>query len=275
MIDLFKQKILMCHPINYDVKYRINPWMFPDDPNKSVNNSLAIKQWINLHHVLIRLGSYIEYIESDESVPDMVFTANAGVLNKNTFIPSNFKHEERKKESAKFADFFSYKGFDVVFLDEEINFEGAGDALFNNDTLFCGYGFRTDFKAIDKIEKILNVNVVPCKLVDPYFYHLDTCFCPLKNNQAIVYTNAFDRDTIKLMEKHLELIDVPENEAKNFACNSVLIENKIVMPKDCPITVKKLKSFDVYPVDVTEFIKAGGAVKCLTLVLTSETSTPI
>ena len=34
--------------------------------------------------------------------------------------------------------------------------------------------------------------MLPLELVDPRFYHLDTCFCPLAPGVAIYYPGAFD-----------------------------------------------------------------------------------
>ena len=40
---------------------------------------------------------------------------------------------------------------------------------------------------------MLGVRVIPVELVDPRYYHLDTCFCPLAPGVAIWYPPAFDR----------------------------------------------------------------------------------
>jgi N-dimethylarginine dimethylaminohydrolase len=34
--------------------------------------------------------------------------------------------------------------------------------------------------------------VLPLELVNPRFYHLDTCFCPLAPGEALYYPDAFD-----------------------------------------------------------------------------------
>jgi len=62
---------------------------------------------------------------------------------------------------------------------------------------------------------------------------------------------------------------VPENEAKHFACNAVVLGKHVIMPANCPETKNHLehKGFTVFECDMSEFIKAGGACKCLTLLL--------
>ncbi|MBT8224443.1 MAG: hypothetical protein KJO75_02895 [Dactylosporangium sp.] len=83
--------------------------------------------------VLVRtyehIGLQIDYIEQDPKLPDMVFTANAGLIHDRTFIPSNFRYPERAPEAQLFADHFRAGGFRIESLAPEYLFEGAGDAI--------------------------------------------------------------------------------------------------------------------------------------------------
>ena len=47
----------------------------------------------------------------------------------------------------------------------------------------------------------------------------------------------------------------------------VVVDKHVIMPTGTDETAKKLqaKGYDVQQVDVSEFLKAGGAVKCMTL----------
>jgi N-dimethylarginine dimethylaminohydrolase len=84
-------------------------------------------------------------------------------------------------------------------------FEGEGDALFAGGRLFCGYGFRSDREAHEEVAALLGANeIVPVKLVDPRFYHLDTCFCPLTASLALVYPGAFEPADLALLERSIE-----------------------------------------------------------------------
>lgn len=69
------------------------------------------------------------------------------------------------------------------------------------------------------------------------------------------------------MSKSIELFDVDAEEAKRFACNSVVIHKNIIIPSGCPKLYEKLKKIGmtVHPCEVDEYIKAGGACKCLTM----------
>ena len=264
--------LLVCAPTYYGVEYEINAWM---DVATQVDVKKASLQWLRLCDRLIRSGAYLSYIKPDPALPDMVFTANAGLVIDKTVILSNNKHEERKGESVLFKRWFLDNGYRVVELPSDIYFEGAGDALFFNNTLFMGYGFRTSKESHKIIANALNVPYVSCELIDPRFYHLDTCFFPMKD-RIVYYQKAFSKRSIeKIMQASfeecllnsipLDIISVCEQDAKEFVCNSVEVDNTIITPLAQYDDL--FQGYDVHPCEMSEFLKAGGAVKCLTLKL--------
>jgi len=233
-----------------------------------VDGKIAWTQWNKLKATIEKCGAKVELVEQGKDLPDMVFTANAGMMWKNKVYISHFKHPERQGERSYYEKWFQSNGFEV-FGDTKENFEGAGDALMAGEKLFGAYGFRTDAKVYDKILNLFNVKspFVLCKLEDPRFYHIDTCFCPISKDKAIWFPKAFSADSRKKMEAELNLIAVPEKEAERFACNSVVIGKSVITPGNCPETGKLLEKegFEVHSCEMTEFLKAGGACKCLTL----------
>ena len=260
-------KVLMCEPKYFLISYEINPWMKIDN---QVNVILANAQWKNLYLTVKNIADEVLLVEPKDSLPDMVFTANAALIHNNIAYISHFRFNERKKESAHFNDWFKGQGFQTVLYDskDDYFFEGAGDALFMGDLLFYGYGFRSD-KEFHKHLSLSSENIIFCRLIDPNFYHMDTCFCPIDNEFAMWYPPAFSDESRKIIKNKIALFAVPETEAKRFACNAVVLGKHIIIPAHCPETKKHLenKGFSVHECDVSEFIKAGGAGKCLTLLL--------
>jgi N-dimethylarginine dimethylaminohydrolase len=256
----------MVKPDYYEISYSINPWM---KINKNSIKQKAVNQWGNLRKTIESLGWKVDTISAQEKLPDMVFTANAGLIYKNRAVVSNFKHKERKPE-AKFFEAYLKNNYEVLKLSSMNYFEGSGDALFAGDVLFAGYGFRSKRNSYWQIEEFLELKqIIFCKLIDPYFYHLDTCFCPLNNNKAIFYKKAFDDNSIEEMEGQLELFDIPQKEAKKFACNAVVLDKNVIIPSGCPQTELILQKlgFKVYSCNISEYIKSGGGGRCLTLKL--------
>lgn len=255
---------LVCSPRDYDVRYKINPWM---DPSKHPIQALARAQWLNLHHHLVRLGAWLEYVVHEDGNPDMVFTANAGLVRGQTAVLSRFRYPERQGEERFFQAWFEANGYAVRTVTKG-SFEGEGDALFAGERLFCGWGFRSDVAAHEEAAAMLGArDLIPVKLRDPRFYHLDTCFCPLNPTVALIYPGAFEEEGLRILERSIELIPVPEDDALHFVCNAVVLGRDVVLPAGCPTTYKLLsdRGFSTYPVELSEFIKAGGAAKCLSL----------
>src|SRR5262249_5129846 len=151
--------------------------------------------------------------------------------------------------------------------------EGAGDALFCGETLFSGYRFRSDARSHHWIGEFLEVENLPLELVDPRFYHLDTCFCPLAEGEAIYYPGAFDDYGRSVLRHRIaRLIEVSAEEAVSFSCNAVVVHRTVILNEGAPKLVQALEraGYAVRSLPLSEFLKAGGSAKCLTLRLDGE-----
>ena len=264
------RRILMCSPEFYGIEYEINPWM---SRSRQADRPLALEQWTALRDTLAATGVEIALVEPAEGLPDLVFTANAGLVYQQRVVLSHFRHPERQKEEQTFRRWFQSNGFEVLEPPAGMSFEGAGDALFCGDTLFAGYRMRSDALGHQQIGALLGCRVIPLELVDPYYYHLDTCFCPLAAGLAAWYPGAFDEYGQRVIRELVaDLVEVETDEAKSFACNAVVVGHRVVTTTGCPKfhAALQLKGFSAVETPLGEFIKAGGSAKCLTLRLDGE-----
>jgi N-dimethylarginine dimethylaminohydrolase len=260
----------MCPPDYYGIEYEINPWM---SRSRGAALATARQQWQALHDTLLRLGVQVELMQPQQGLPDLVFTANAGLVFRNRFISSRFRHEVRARETPYFDAWFGEHGFRVEHLPEGMFYEGAGDALFCGPTLFAGYRIRSDALAHQEVARMTGKAVLPLELVNPRFYHLDTCFCPLAPGEAIYYPPAFDSYGRKVLENHIpKLMAVQESDAHRFGCNAVVVGKTVVINAGCDQLANDLRRAGYEPVSVLldEFLKAGGSAKCLTIRLDGE-----
>ena len=263
-------RFLVCPPDHFGIQYEINPWM---RLSNTVDKDASQAQWRTLARVLEQdTGAKLERMTPVAGLPDLVFTANAGVLHNGIAVVSRFRHRERRGEEEHFARWFREHGYRVILLDEDCFFEGAGDLLGFPDTWFGGYRQRSDIKAHRVLSDVYGKEILPLELVTSRFYHLDTCFCPLSNGELLYYPAAFDsyaRTTIADRVDERRRIVVPHVEASRFACNAVCIGRHVVLPSGCPETAAMLKDRDYtpHPVDLDQFLKSGGSAKCLTLAL--------
>jgi N-dimethylarginine dimethylaminohydrolase len=263
-------RLLMCPPDYYGIEYEINPWM-----SRSRGSSLerARAQWRILHNTLVGLGATVELMTPRPGLPDLVFTANAGLVFGGRFFSSCFRHEVRARESPHFDAWFAAHGFAVEHLPPGMYFEGAGDALFCGPSLFTGYRIRSDVQGCQHLAGMIRRQVLPLELVNPYFYHLDTCFCPLAPGEAIYYPEAFDVYGRKVLQTHVPgLIAATDAEAKRFGCNAVVVGKAVVTNTGCDRLAADLRAAGYTPVavELDEFLKSGGSAKCLTLRLDGE-----
>jgi len=259
------RRLLLCPPDYYGIEYEINPWM---NRSHEAVPALAREQWTRLRETLLSLRCHVELVAPQPKLPDMVFTANAGLVAGKKFISSNFRFSERNGEEKHFNRWFEEQGYETFRLPEHLYFEGEGDALFCGEVLFCGYRFRSDIRSHQKIGELLQCLVISVELVQDRFYHLDTCFCPLPGNAAIWHPPAFDEYAQRAIRHHVkDLIEVAPEEAAHFACNAVVIGSDIVLADNSPKLCGGLRDrgYRTHELAMSEYIKAGGACKCLTL----------
>lgn len=263
-------RILMCPPDHYNVEYEINAWM---RITRVPDQKLARKQWEALYSLLsVRIGIDVELIAAHAGLPDMVFTANAGVVDGRRFIPSRFRHAERQGESPFFERWFVTHGYTIQAVPEYVpgTHEGEGDSLYWRDHLLCGHGHRSDVPAHCAIGAMLCRKVVPLQLVDARWYHLDTCLLPLTDDLIAYYPAAFDPESVAAIERLPgDKIEISEHDALLFGANAVVAGKHVIMNSGCEELMAALRDRGLKPhaTDLSEFLKAGGAAKCLSLLL--------
>jgi N-dimethylarginine dimethylaminohydrolase len=258
------ETFLLCSPDYFIINYSINPWM----RGPAINLKLAKIQWNSLRDTIINFGAKVETIDPIPGLPDMVFSANAGVVIKNNFIVSSMKHKERKGESKYFRKWFADKKYNIIDLVPGVTFEGCGDVLIYGKDLIGGYGYRTDLKALEIIAAKSRLNLYSLNLKDPKFYHLDTCFCRVSDTQAIYYPDAFELGEVQKLKGVLDLIPVSQRDAELFICNSMLVNGILLIPSSKSSIARILRNkygIKTCMVNVSEFLKSGGSIQCLSL----------
>jgi N-dimethylarginine dimethylaminohydrolase len=266
------RRYLMCPPHHFGVLYEINPWMHEEI---KVRVEEAQAQWHGLADTLRAAGAEVVVMEPHADVPDLVFTANAGLVNGGQFVPSNFRHPERQPETPVNKAWFEAAGWRVDDLPTPLRHEGAGDALPVTDdsgrtVLLSAYSIRSDATAATTLSELLGCPVRPIQLIDPRLYHVDLTFCPLDSRRAIVAPTGWDSYGRKVVEALVpEPLVLDDEEALSFCANSVVVGTTVVMPNVPARVGRQLEAwgFDVTECRVDEFLKAGGGCRCLTLAL--------
>lgn len=252
----------MCEPKYFDVTYAINPWMKPG----TVDKRRAKRQWRILVQILKKLCIHVSTIDQESGSPDMVFSADQGIMLGNTFIVSNFRYPERRQERPRYIEWFMRHRYEIKYLPGDTYYEGSGDSNAFNNSLFVGIGFRTNRAAMFYLKKFCRLSIEPLELIHDHFYHLDTCFFILDQRTAFYYPQALSQKSINRLHCYFpQLIPLTDKEAYGFAANSVVTDHHVLLQKGNTTFVNRLKAMGYTPieVDVGEFLKAGGGIHCL------------
>ncbi|MBS44584.1 MAG: amidinotransferase [Nocardioides sp.] len=245
------------------------------DPADQPDRAVAFRQWHAMVDTLRGLGAEVDVLPQRADAPDMVYAMNLGLgwvdaAGERRAVLSHMRYPQRRMETASAHAWLrdhgwrtSYVGRDGVGPHLE-----AGDAFAWRGDLVVGYGPRTEELALKHLATDLGVRVHGVRITHPGMYHLDLAFCPLDERRALVCPSAFDEASAQaLLDLVPEPVVLTEEEAlTSFCANSVVVGRTVVMPA-CPGRVRGLledAGFEVVVVDVSEFHKGGGSIRCLT-----------
>jgi N-dimethylarginine dimethylaminohydrolase len=266
------RRYVMVEPTHFRVEYTINPFMdVADQPDAA----LAMTQWRELVAVIERLGGTVQALPQRPDAPDMVYAMNLGLGvvrpdGGDHVVMSHMRYPQRRMESSSAQPWFAEAGFTTSYVGRDgvgAHLE-AGDAFAFGGALVVGYGPRTEELALKHLALELGLRVRGFRITHPGMYHLDLAFCPLDEGRAMVCPAAFDdASAAALLELVPEALVLTEEEAlTTFCANSIVIGKTIVMPA-CPDRVRaQLEEwgFEIVLVEVSEFHKGGGSIRCLT-----------
>jgi len=263
-------RYLMVEPNHFRVDYAINPYMDVADQPDPLRTR---EEWLNLVGTIRGLGAEVEVLEQRPDAPDMVYAMNLGLAvndkDRRHVVLSHMRYAERRMETLTAAPWFADAGFATSRVGRDgvgAHFE-AGDAFAFGDGLVVGFGPRTEELGLKHLAMDLDVRVRGLRITHPGMYHLDLAFCPLDETRAMVCPAAFDDASARaVLDMVPEPLVLSEEEALTFCANSIVIGRTIVMPT-CPDRVRaQLEEwgFEIVLVDVSEFHKAGGSIRCLT-----------
>ena len=270
---------MMTDTSHYDVSYTINPWMRPEDwhRDEAGNRARAAAAAAALAGALRAAGAQIVTIPGAPGLPDMVFPANAGIVLDGRVLPARFRCPERQGEEphfrAAFED-FRVRGLvaEIGALPDGVFQEGAGDCIWDRTRarFWVGYGQRSTHESVAAISRFFGQPLVGLELVNPRFYHLDTCFCVLPRGQILYYPPAFSAEgiaSIRALVAEDQLIEATDDDAARFCVNAVALGETVVMAAPSPSLVERLggHGYQVTGVALEPFILSGGGAYCMTL----------
>lgn len=257
-----RRRFLLCEPRHFAVQYAINPWMDPEQP---VDVDLARHQWGELVRAYRSRGHTVETVEPVAGLPDMVFAANSALVVEGRVFGSLFHAPERRPESTAYETWFRAAGYEVYPPGSVC--EGEGDLVAAGRWILAGTGFRTTREAHSEVQEFFGVPVISLQLVDPYFYHLDTALFVLDDDTIAYYPEAFSPGSRGVLARlYPNAVLATRQDAMAFGLNSVSDGRHVFISPRAKELADQLarQGYDPVPVDLSEFHKAGGGIKCCT-----------
>ena len=264
----------MCPPTFFAVQEVKNPYM---SGLPSIDTAKAQQEWENLCRAFREVGVEVNCIDPVAGLEDMAFAANQVFVGSherlgNFIVASRMRYESRRAEVAHYITWFRQHDYAVleVALDGEF-LEGHGDLLWHPDRsrIWAGYGFRSSRGGVAEFQsamRSLHFEVMPLELVDPHFYHLDTCFSVLNAESVLIYPEAFTAGGVRAIEQGWRRVyKTTKEDAMRFSCNGVSVNGRYLVSHLTPSLEAALKQEGINPliVDMSEFEKSGGSVFCL------------
>ena len=216
---------LMCPPEWYGVDYVINPWMAGHLHGAS--RDLAFAQWRGLYDAVRKVAD-VRLLHAEPGCPDMVFLGHGALVHHGVAALASFSCPQRRGETAPLRSWLHDRGMLLWDTSRETAYEGEGDITFNatGTELWAAHGSRTCKSAHRHVASAWHVPVHSLHLVDPRFYHLDTCFAPLSCGDLLYFPGAFDAaslDTIHAAFPAAKRVPVSEADATRLACGALSI----------------------------------------------------
>ncbi|WP_328559188.1 dimethylargininase [Streptomyces coelicoflavus] len=270
-----RRRFVVCEPRHFAVQYAINPWMSTGRP---VDVIRALDQWQALVDTYRAHGHTVDTVAPVPGLPDMVFAANCAVVVGGRVFGSLFHAPERRPESVPFEAWFKTEGFEVHHPESVC--EGEGDLVPAGRWILAGTGFRTTRDAHREVQEFFGVPVISLTLVDPYFYHLDTALFVLDDGtdgnggasggnggNIAYYPGAFSPGSREVLERlYPDAVLATREDALAFGLNSVSDGRHVYIAPEAGGLAEQLDGLGYVPVpvDLSEFHKAGGGIKCCT-----------
>ncbi|MBP9690561.1 hypothetical protein KBD81_00615 [Candidatus Woesebacteria bacterium] len=259
------KKLLLCPPTHYDIRYEINPWMNIDNP---IDHVKAQEEYKTLTYAYRALDIEYNELPPVEGLPDQVFTTDLGHAEGNQFIQANFKYPERQKEALIASEYFRERKFEIKTLPPEIYFEG-GDLLKVGKRYLFGYGKRSSYEALPRLEELLDSSIIAIELPDDTFYHLDTCVAPLSDDIALMNPEALNDEGLAVLRSTFATcVETSTEDNDKLVCNALPFGTDLILSAGVSNELKDqliALGFRICTVPMTEYLKGGGGIHCVSL----------
>jgi len=273
------KKILLKHPKNAFVDQKtINNQYLNLNYSKAPNFNKAINEYEKFISLLRSFDIELHFLSKDDSTSlDSIYTHDPCVITNKGVILCNMGKKTRITEINKMEQYFISINIPILGKIEcPGTLEGGDIVWIDENTIAVGEGYRTNSEGIKQLKNLLSGQIKDIISVPiPHWngpedcLHLMSNLSPIDYNLYLVYSRLLPVSFIKyLLNRNIELINVPDEEYKSMGCNVLAVsQRKVIMISGNPKTKQLLekKNVEVYTYDGSEIsIKGAGGPTCLT-----------
>ena len=246
----------------------------------SVDIGRAVEQWERMVAALEEAGAAIEYLEPSVDSPAQVFTADGAiVLGSGHALVLRNDGPRGVLEPRNFADWLRADGFAVESIPPNRTLDGGNTLRLHDGSFACGLKPGSDGSGERYFEKLVRLtsgqSLHLLRLIDRQYLHLNMAVGRVGDAGYLVFESAFDGglDSLKgspILDK--EIIRVYREDAEQFACNGITVGGTFLTGKISSGLIDAIErlGYGACTLELDEFHKAGGGLKCLTLPLGPE-----
>jgi dimethylargininase len=210
---------------------------------------------------LSQAGCSIIRLPTADDSPDSVFIEDVAVVFDEVAVITRPGAPSRRGETASVAE--TLQAYRPLRHIEAPGTLDGGDVLTIGERVFVGRSQRTNEAAISQLAQILQpYGYQVCSLTVRGCLHLKSAVTALSAEQLLINRQWVPAEQFE----SFQLIEVDGSEP--YAANALRIRDRVIYPTGYPRTRARLEAAGVriLDVDVTELIKAEGAVTCCSLI---------
>ncbi len=270
------KKVLLC-PADF---YQIEPingisrkWM---SEGYEMDYALCKKQ----HQALVQAyqdnGVEVELIDAKEGLTYQIFARDFGICVKEGVVLGHFKEPCRQEETALYEKKLKELGVPIVARCTNGCFEGGDFCFLDENTLLMGIIDRTDLAGFESIKAQLSdlgYEMSPI-YVDRKYLHIDIIINIIAKDTVIICPELLPDGIVqRFRRRNFKMIEITKEEVLEYAANIQGLGNgKVISACTNTKTNQRMRDLglEVIEVDISEIVKGGGGIHCMTFPLVRE-----
>lgn len=246
--------------ITREVSSGINRCELTHLERQPIDVEAARRQHHNYEALLGELGCQLHSLPEEPDLPDSVFVEDTALVVDEVAIITNPGAPSRQAETESIAR--ALAAYRPLIPIEPPGIVDGGDILRIDRAIYIGLSSRSNREAIQQMQRVLSpfgysvqgVEVSGC-------LHLKSAVTQVADDSLLCNPAWIDASLFPGMNT------IEVDPAEPGAANALRINDALILPFQYPRTASRLRNhgLDVHTVDVSELVKAEGAVTCCSL----------